>query len=162
MKAYHWFALTSLFSTLSFAEDISILGNFQQEIHLAPHVTLSQSSQHQSVSLMRVGLSEKAQKQFVARVQEARTSALAKLSGLPPSVQLGMENVPVLNQGIHGSCVTFAVTAAIDAVIKKGDYISQLCPLQLGQYLKKMALALAAGMGPLVLMSYHNLICLAS
>ncbi|NDH08702.1 MAG: peptidase C1 [Gammaproteobacteria bacterium] len=137
MKAYHWLALTSLFSTLSFAEDISILGNFQQEIHLPSPVTLSQSSQHQSVSLMRVGLSEKAQKRFVARVQETRTSALAKLSGLPPSVQLGMENVPVLNQGIHGSCVTFAVTAAIDAVIKKGDYISQLCPLQLGQYLQE-------------------------
>lgn len=49
--------------------------------------------------------------------------------------QLGMNNVPVLDQGVHGSCVTFAITAAIDAAMKKGDYASQLCLLQLGTYL---------------------------
>ena len=47
-----------------------------------------------------------------------------------------MNNVPVLDQGQHGSCVTFAVTAAYDAVIGSGDYISQLCQLQLGNYLE--------------------------
>ena len=50
-------------------------------------------------------------------------------------VQLGMNHVPVLDQGPHGTCVTFAVTAAIDAALQKGDYISQLCFLQLGTYL---------------------------
>lgn len=49
--------------------------------------------------------------------------------------QLGMNNVPVLDQGRHGTCVTFAVSAAMDTVIAKGDYISQLCLLQLGTYL---------------------------
>ena len=48
-----------------------------------------------------------------------------------------MNKVPVLDQGIHGTCVTFAVTGAIDAVIGKGDYVSQLCNLQLGSYLEK-------------------------
>ena len=52
-------------------------------------------------------------------------------------IQLGMNGVPVLDQGIHGSCVTFAVTAALDAAIKKGDYISQLCLLQLGNYIEQ-------------------------
>jgi hypothetical protein len=48
--------------------------------------------------------------------------------------QLGMNGVPVLDQGWHGSCATFANTAAVDALIGKGDYISQLCHLTLGQY----------------------------
>jgi hypothetical protein len=48
--------------------------------------------------------------------------------------QLGMNGVPVLDQGNFGTCVTFADTAAIDAVLGKGDYISQLCLLQLGNY----------------------------
>ena len=47
-----------------------------------------------------------------------------------------MNGVPVLNQGRHGSCVTFAVTAAMDAVIGHGDYISQLCSLELGKSLE--------------------------
>jgi len=46
-----------------------------------------------------------------------------------------MNGVPVLNQGTHGTCAVFAVTAALDAVLGKGDYISQLCQLQLGRYL---------------------------
>ena len=52
------------------------------------------------------------------------------------AVDLGMNDVPVLNQGVHGSYVTFAVTAALDAAMNKGDYISQLCQLQLGKYLQ--------------------------
>ena len=55
--------------------------------------------------------------------------------------QLGMNNVPVLDQGIHGTCVTFAVSAALDAIIGKGDHISQLCALQLGDYLENNAFA---------------------
>src|SRR4029078_10172789 len=49
-----------------------------------------------------------------------------------------MENVPVLHQGDQGTCVTFAVTGAIDALLKKGDYISQLCNLSLGAYLESI------------------------
>lgn len=56
-------------------------------------------------------------------------------SELPRKVNLGMELTPVLNQGAHGSCVTFAVTGALDALLGAGDYISQLCNLELGSYL---------------------------
>ena len=45
-----------------------------------------------------------------------------------------MNKVPVLDQGIHGACVTFAIDAALDAIIGKGDYISELCSLELGSY----------------------------
>ncbi len=41
-------------------------------------------------------------------------------SGYPEKVELGMNGVPVLNQGMHGTCVTFAVTAAVDAALGKG------------------------------------------
>lgn len=139
MKACHWLALSSLFSTLTFAQDISILGDFQQKIHVKPQLTRPQvgaESAQQSVTLMRLGLSDNAKQKFLTRLKQSHAMPLPKLSGLPPSVQLGMENVPVLNQGVHGSCVVFAVTAAMDAVIKKGDYVSQLCALQLGQNLQ--------------------------
>lgn len=56
---------------------------------------------------------------------------------VPARVNLGMNATPVLDQGVHGSCVTFALTGALDAVLGKGDYISQLCSLELGDYLKR-------------------------
>lgn len=54
---------------------------------------------------------------------------------LPRHVNVGMHGTPVLNQGRHGSCVTFAITGAIDALLGAGDYISQLCNLELGSQL---------------------------
>ena len=48
------------------------------------------------------------------------------------SKDLGMSNVPVLDQGIDGTCATFSTTAAIDAKKSSGDYISQQCLLELG------------------------------
>lgn len=47
-------------------------------------------------------------------------------------VDLTMNNVPVLDQGEHGSCVTFATTAALNAIKDSGDFISQQCLLELG------------------------------
>jgi C1A family cysteine protease len=51
------------------------------------------------------------------------------------SVDLGMANVPVLDQGAFGTCVTFASTAALDARLQKGDFIDQQCSLALNKYL---------------------------
>ncbi len=42
-------------------------------------------------------------------------------------------SVPILDQGPHGTCVTFATTAAIDAVLGLGDVISQQCSLELSK-----------------------------
>ncbi len=52
-------------------------------------------------------------------------------------VDLGMANVPVLDQGQYGTCATFAATAALDARMNAGDFISQQCTLELGVYLQK-------------------------
>lgn len=53
---------------------------------------------------------------------------------LPKQVQLGMNNIPVFDQGDWGTCVTFATTAALDAyaglTVGQND-ISQTCSLQL-------------------------------
>lgn len=66
------------------------------------------------------------------------TIVLDKLydGALQPKINLGMNNVPVFDQGLYGTCATFAVTAAVDAKLDKGDYIDQLCLLQFGQYLE--------------------------
>jgi len=69
-------------------------------------------------------------------------SSVISISGhnhdvLPLQWQLGMDQVPVLDQGPYGTCVMFAVTAAVDAAMNQGDYISQLCQLELGQYLQQ-------------------------
>lgn len=49
------------------------------------------------------------------------------------SVDLGMGNVPVLDQGRYGTCVTFSSTAALDAKLNLGDYIDQQCVLALNK-----------------------------
>ena len=51
------------------------------------------------------------------------------------SVDLGMANVPVLDQGQYGTCVTFASTAALDARLDQADFIDQQCNLALNSYL---------------------------
>lgn len=53
----------------------------------------------------------------------------------PIAKDLGMSNVPVLDQGQEGTCLTFAATAAIDARLGIGDFISQQCSLQLNKNL---------------------------
>lgn len=53
------------------------------------------------------------------------------------AVDLQMNDVPVLDQGQHGTCVTFATTAALDAVLNKGDFIDQQCTLALNLSLGK-------------------------
>lgn len=46
---------------------------------------------------------------------------------------LGMENVPVLDQGQEPTCITFAVSNLVNAHKKAGDFISQQCLLQFSQ-----------------------------
>lgn len=70
----------------------------------------------------------------------ARHNGLAQTSMLPPMVDLGMNAVPVLDQGPWGTCATFATTAAINAYypLKGKAMISQLCNLELGKTLNEL------------------------
>jgi Papain family cysteine protease len=92
------------------------------------------------VQLMKIELSEEAKQDLVDKVtaleQPQPRSMSFAASNLPPKLDIGMNNIPVLDQGQHGSCVTFAVSAALDAIIQRGDYISQLCSLELGSTLE--------------------------
>lgn len=47
------------------------------------------------------------------------------------AVDLGMNDVPVLDQGQYGTCVTFSTTANLDALLNIGDFIDQQCILEL-------------------------------
>ncbi len=97
---------------------------------------LAASVATKDVYVMSVKLSSAEKKQFFTPRASQSNLMMASASGLPASVNRGMNNTPVLDQGQHGTCVTFANTAAIDALIGKGDYVSQLCSLELGGYLK--------------------------
>jgi C1A family cysteine protease len=90
------------------------------------------------ISLMHIELSDAAKK-YLATSADKNNSELLSVadSSLPPAVSDGMNDVPVLDQGQHGTCVTFATSGALDAAYGKTDYISQLCNLSLGSYLEK-------------------------
>lgn len=96
---------------------------------------------NKTVFVQKMRLSTAAQKVLKERLEDLPAD-LAEQQGLtsntlPARVNLGMNATPVLDQGEHGSCVTFAMTGALDAVLGKGDYISQLCSLELGDYLQR-------------------------
>lgn len=62
-------------------------------------------------------------------------SGITSFSSSGSGVDLGMAGVPVLDQGQYGTCVTFSSTAALDARLGRGDYISQQCALALDKTL---------------------------
>lgn len=61
-------------------------------------------------------------------------------SPLGPKVDLGMNGIPVLDQGPWGTCATFATTAAMDAFypLRGEKAVSELCNLQLGRTLQEV------------------------
>ncbi len=129
----------------AFAGDVNQTGTVKQFIQLRQDApSLLNGSRLKELVFPQYALSNSFQNSMYQQVHAALadTSALdtwlssdKKHSG--KKVQLGMSGVPVLDQGVHGSCVTFAVTAALDAAMKKGDYISQLCLLQLGNHIEQ-------------------------
>lgn len=129
-----------LFGSVSvYAQDIELIGSFQQPIQASSSSLQTSDSALDEVTLLKYKLSGKASAQLLKRAKRFLSTDGHKMiqsETYPARVQLGMGDVPVLDQGQHGSCVTFAITAAIDAVLGKGDYISQLCQLQLGRHLQ--------------------------
>jgi len=91
------------------------------------------------VTLMNIKLTS-TQKQHLneaSHIQQIAESDANLTIDLPRRADRGMNGTPVLDQGMHGTCVTFANTAAIDALLGKGDYVSELCNLQLGTLLEQ-------------------------
>ena len=143
MKSMRWAFLLMLASAGVIAQDVKIVGLVDQPIQLPSKRTgvyRATPLAVRHISLLNVELSESARQKIDSRAEDAlkaKEGSLVGLTGIGQKIQLGMGNVPVLDQGSYGSCVTFANTGAVDAIINKGDYISQLCSLQLGRYLEE-------------------------
>lgn len=137
MKKMIHIALLSI-SSAAFAVD-SLEMSGQIKVQVMPNQTgIRASATPMTFMLPAIKLLPKARQYLQGKLRHYAPdlSPAANFVGeLPPHVHLGMQGTPVLDQGSHGSCATFANTAALDAVMGAGDYISQLCSLELGAYL---------------------------
>ncbi len=123
----------ALCSSFAFAADFGPIR--LETLHTISH-TNNRAVATEKVAVIAIKLSPALQELQKSRSQlKDPVTRNVKRGNLPSRVDLGMNNVPVLNQGPYGTCNTFATTAAIDAALGKGDYISQLCLLQLSSYL---------------------------
>jgi len=124
-----------LSSSVALASPLALKG--EVEVHIKPN-NLSVSKEKLKFKLPTYELSAEAKsylRQQLSQYPKNSRDNYSFSSELPRKVRVGMELTPVLDQGYHGSCVTFAVTAALNATLGAGDYISQLCSLELGSYL---------------------------
>lgn len=137
MSARQLLLLSLAMSSQLYAQDVQIVGTLDENLTVQQSQSITQKTH--PIKLLKIKLSDKAIDTLNKRTQHAlrHKGATISVKSLPNQIQLGMNNVPVLDQGRHGSCVTFANTAALDAVLKQGDHISQLCSLQLGNYLEE-------------------------
>lgn len=120
----------------AFATDLQPSGIMDYTIKPVVTKNAVRLSSPKHIKLLNVHVSKQALQTIQAKAHQRNLlKAKAKFAQFPAQVQLGMNDVPVLDQGAFGSCVTFANTAAIDAALEQGDYISQLCLLQLTNYM---------------------------
>lgn len=138
-------AVSLIVSPAILAGNIKVTGSIPLTVNTQPVQTSFSTAASvpagKKVKLERIELSGNAKKYLANAANQStkRLSMTAAASALPPSAQLAMNGVPVLDQGQHGTCVTFAASAAIDAAYGKTRYISELCNLTLGQYLEDEA-----------------------
>lgn len=139
MRIISSFLFSLIMSSALYAADFDIVGTVDVTLKHADVKKSIKSVSPRHIKLIDWQLSKTSLATVMKRAEKTREIQFAATAVAEngQSVQLGMANVPVLDQGAHGSCVTFAVTAAIDAAMNKGDYISQLCQLQLGRYMER-------------------------
>ncbi len=137
------FAIVALLLNAPFAfaqenPDISIHGTIQVKMPVPNHgkMLANQKPAERIFTLQKIQISKR-MREHLAQQLEANMHTPITMQGrtTKTTMQLGMNGVPVLDQGQHGTCATFAVTAGLDAFLKnkpEHDYISQLCNLELG------------------------------
>ena len=104
-------------------------------IYASNAITGARISELKPVTFQRIVLSPESQQYLMQKLLQP--VATATPTDLPSKINLSMNKVPVLDQGQHGTCVTFADTGALDAMHGNTDYISQLCNLELGNALSQ-------------------------
>lgn len=80
-----------------------------------------------------------ADKQSITANTSVELHNLLRKNHIKMQVDLGMDNMPVLDQGPYGTCITFSTTAALNALKHIGDTISQQCLLELGNFEEEMS-----------------------
>ena len=136
MRKWSIFVLSLTLSGALSAKSVEFIGVIPVVISASDDLKPYAGRKSQVVFVQNIHLSSNAQRVLKARLDHiSEDIGLGAIHGVPTRVNLGMNGTPVLDQGAHGSCVTFAMTGAFDAVLGKGDYISQLCSLELGAYL---------------------------
>ncbi|KTD64605.1 C1 family peptidase [Legionella shakespearei] len=159
-----WTAVSGalILSAQLYAGAVEIIGNIPIVIEYDDEDYSPIKKEQHKVIVQQLRLSPAAKKVLAKRVEDSALleSDLFHDTKVEPYVNLGMNGTPALDQGVHGSCVTFATTAALDAIIGKGDYISQLCSLSLGSYLYRHKMTDNSGwdgtFGPDVLKQYQH------
>ncbi len=134
---------TLLASSCLYASQITITGTQTQPLNIENNHALFHSNLRfgpQTIKLLNVQIPSSLKSNLKSQINKVKSGSepklnIHRLTTSKTATQLGMNGVPVLNQGQHGTCATFANTAAVDALLEKGDYVSQLCQLQLGNYL---------------------------
>ncbi|ALA26495.1 hypothetical protein AVI51_10835 [Piscirickettsia salmonis] len=123
-----------------------------------------------TVSLMKVNIDKAASERLAANIEETLKNSSSRGSSLGFAAvdstvqkQLGMAGVAPLDQGVHGSCATFANTGAIDALYGLTDQsaqVSELCNLELGKSLVTLGEQDRSGwdgtLGPVVLTQINS------
>lgn len=142
-----------LLGLMQSAHAITLDGTVTSEAYITNPSVRAVQGDSQPVTLMAVKLSKDE-----LRALNTTRKNLKPYQGLknyyPDAADVGMNGTPVLNQGRHGSCVTFATTGAFDALYGQGDYVSQLCSLELGAHLEKESYTYSGwdgSWGPIVL-----------
>lgn len=161
MHKWSMFILGLTLSAALAAKPVEFVATIPVTISATNDVKSASTVKSQVVFVQGIRLSPNAQRVLKDRLDHIAEDVALHAVTLPPTqVDLGMNGTPVLDQGTHGSCVTFALTAAFDAVLGRGDYISQLCSLQLGAYLHQHGHVKYSGwngsLGAIVLKQLNN------
>ena len=138
-----------LVSLLLFISTAALPAEADKIIRPAPVMTSSQvriqlaNGETKTVSLQPIKLPAAAKNKLVHDLVLTLAHPVSQPvtdSPLGPKVDLGMNNIPVLDQGPWGTCATFATSAAIDAFypLHTDNAISELCNLQLGRTLQEI------------------------
>lgn len=134
--------LTTMVVSTAFAahQRIQLIGGREYALALPKEQT-------QIITLQSFHLDPDAALGFRSRLKAkpVRRTLVDDVAYIPRHYDLGMNHVPVLNQGAHGACVVFSVSAALDAINDGKDSISELCTLELGSYLHQQNQAYPSG-----------------
>lgn len=141
-------AFLALSAFISQANALTITGSKDIQLNLNPDAPQQRSTStepRKTVKLIQFNINPDIKAKMAERLKQSKQPALRSTTTLPTAANATMNGLDVLDQGQHGSCVTFAASAALNATVYREDYISQLCSLVLGNTLEAQKLIPISG-----------------